>query len=339
MPEVILPEDLNFDTTKGWLVPVQVENSELYQEKCDSEHPGWLSFTGPWKRVSPGPDTLARFLALADASPRELLKFAKKYGPLGVRSVQIGGGEEVVGIWGDVTTYANHDGSRYYSELTHSEFNAFGTSMWRTRARRTKHLIEVAQKLHAGKTVNEADWRECKQWVIEGRFVVAFKKAHGLKLSAAATKDQLRQLSAQFKSWYREKERYRPPSDPWERVEDAVIALIGRNPLDLSMRFSVRKGKLSFSFATCLRDYLAVQTLHAIGYGSGAAMVMCANPECRAMFKPTHPIPEGKNAWCRKCGTKVAVRFAMRKMRTEEAKQKAAEKARAEHSDQSEVEI
>ncbi len=300
---------------QGWPMPGHVEFHELAKPEVTGYSPdGMLSFSGPpWRRVEPKPDTFADFLALADATPGDVFRFAKRYGPILAR-------------------YSEHDASDGFQIPEHphllvadndriilSEF----TSQYVARARGMRRAVTIAQALRAERreakmaTYLKTDppsrerWRT--EWTAMMRTVELYDRVRSLPFdvrlavsrgrSNAYERLKAEVLSAEFQM---------PESEGagWRGIERYLETVMGGNPFQIPAAFSLVRGRLALNLVSNLGSYLNMQLLTAVGRGPGLAM--CAG--CSIFFLPKRRLPPDRQAWCIKCARNGAsVRAASRR--------------------------
>jgi hypothetical protein len=274
--------DVGQFAVEGWPVPGDVELSVKDDEVLGRDDPlgPYLSFIAPpWRWVKPKPTTFAEYLALARSTPEAVLKFAKRYGPL----------------LGWETTAGRQEGQ--YAPA-HPTMTPLPDGRWSivewvgpyiSSAEAAERLIRIANALRRKETPTKSDWNRMM------RPIDLADRLARTPLDSRTGPDgerAMREVQAM---------KYEPPADEgeaWWGVTQALRSLVGGNPFNLSISFSLKPGaRLELNLVSTLGTYLNMQILIEVGRRPGVAF--CGG--CLRMFTPERAIPPSKQAWCRKC--------------------------------------
>jgi len=323
MHEAQLPQDFHL-FERGWRVPGHVEISSKLSFEMDAaagESWGYLTFDFASTRTAiPNAHTFTAFLSLANGTPRQILRYAQRFGPIGLERRPGIDDEWRPQTAGPIASDGHvFDGRLFLSELfdVDSDIPARQIISWRGLARWTARLIDLAGRVRGQTAVPENEWQQVEDMIQTVRFDSSVDLSNIVKAIEDSKLEPEEKTRRYYKLWHelfddwRRKNRYKRPADPWERLTHATAAVIGGNPVNLPMFFRFREGRLTFSFTSSLRAYLKLQTLYVIGME--ADVVVCAG--CHELFlSKRHPIA-GRRAWCPKCGRRAAAKDAMRRMR------------------------
>ena len=290
--------------TAGWPIPASVKLREAGQASV-------LEFKIlPVRQARPTEKIFTEFLALAEGWRRDdgnrvqnakVLKFAEKYGPLGLR--RDGG-------------YLFHPSCEQREEggqavCVATEWVGSYVGLARSTAcliNLSRDLRRIARELMRPKShIAERDLKRLWGAVEE--------IARGLELDRRVTalgrpagQEDMVRITTEVDS-----AKLNLPQSVdgcWRLVMDYLEIVVGSNPFGLPMLFTLeRDTSIRLQPVSSLKSYLQLHTLTAVGKSPG--VTVCAG--CRQVFTPRRQIPINREAWCPKCGVKAAQRAAARR--------------------------
>jgi DNA-directed RNA polymerase subunit RPC12/RpoP len=277
---------------QGWPVPASVELRERL-----------LEFRMlPWRQAKPSRNTFKEFLALADGGPREVLKFAQKYGPL--RLKRDGG-------------FLFHPNGEQKEEGSQTIFVATeDAGYYIGRARVSVCLIRLARALRKIKSEIVHGQGQVSRdtisryWADLDQIARAVEFDNRLRQTGRPSHSQEEMIRINAEVTAAKIELPKTVDGGWRLLMECLEVVVGGNPFGLPVLFSLEQDtRIRLRPVSSLTTYLQIQTLTNVGAHPGATI--CAG--CGTLFTPRRQIAADREAWCPRCGLKAAQRAASRR--------------------------